>query len=139
MRGQPNWRTQEKARSFKTKSGEIDLDTTEQGKDDLINTPIIAGEQDSSKGRKEVHPEGGTTCPQNINPSEQREGVSVSLTAAGAGPPAKLFTKQLRPSEASYRPMEDTSCQQYISNLNKERGSVVVCQLQRKNLIPSCP
>ena len=43
-RGQTNWRTQEEARSHKTKSRERDLGTPEQGKDDLINTPTTAGE-----------------------------------------------------------------------------------------------
>ena len=92
-RGQTNWRTQEEARSHKTKSGERDLGTPEQGKDDLINTPTTAGEQDSGQGRMGVHPEGGTTCPQYINPSEQMEGVSVSLTVTGARPPSKLSRK----------------------------------------------
>ena len=78
----------------------MDLDIPDQGKDDLISTPITAGEQNSGQGRKEVHPEGGTTCPQYINPSEERERGSVSLTTAVARPPFKLSTEQLEPSEA---------------------------------------
>ena len=109
-RGQTNWRTQEEARSHETKSRERDLGTPEQGKDDLINTPTTAGEQDSGQGRMGVHPEGSTTCPQYINPLDRRKGVSVSLTTAGARPPSKLSTKQLEPSEASYCLKEDTAC-----------------------------
>ena len=57
-------------RSYKTKAGEKNLDTPEQGKEDLINTPTTSEEQDSGQKRLGVHPEGGTTCPQYINLSE---------------------------------------------------------------------
>ena len=69
-----------------------------------------------------MHPEGGTTCPQYINPSEQREGVSVSLTTAGARPPSKLSTEQLELSEVSHRPKEGTACLQYISTPEQREG-----------------
>ena len=69
-----------------------------------------------------MHPEESITCPQYINPVEQREGVSVPLTAAGARPPPKLSTKQLKKSEASYHPEEGTACPQYISPPEQREG-----------------
>ena len=51
-RGQTNWGTQEEARNHKTKSGEMDLGTPEQGKDDLLSTLNPAVEQASSQGER---------------------------------------------------------------------------------------
>ena len=113
-RGQPNRQTRKEARGPRTETDERDLDSPEQ---DLISIPITAREKNSGQGRKEVHPKGGFNCP-----SEQREGITVSLTAAGAGPPSKLLTKQLGPSKASYRPKEDTVSQRYIGTPGQREG-----------------
>ena len=89
-KGQSNRKTLKEARSPGTESDEKDLDSPRRGKEDLISIPITAGKRNSGQGRKEVHPKGGFTCP-----SEQREGITMSLTAAGAESPSKMLIKQL--------------------------------------------
>ena len=46
----------------------------------------------------------------------------MSLTAAGARPPFKSLIEQLGPSDVSYRPEEDTACQQYIGTPGQREG-----------------
>ena len=116
-RGQSNQKARKEARSPRIDSDERDLDTPERGKEDLISIRITAGEQNPGQGRKEMHPKGDTT-----HPFEQREGISVFLTATGAGPPSKLLTEQLGPSETSHRPKEDIACQWYIGTPGQREG-----------------
>ena len=72
-------------------------------------------EQDFSQKRIGVHPEGDTTCPQYINPSEGKEEVSESLTTTGTGLASEVSIKQPEPLGAAQQSKESTAGSQYIS------------------------